>query len=81
MTASRAIVIFGATGDLAQRMLFPALFFLEEDRLLPNVVAIIGCARSKADTAEFEGQVERAIRLRADHGFSEETWSRFRTRL
>ena len=31
---SRAIVIFGATGDLALRMLFPSLYFLEGDNLL-----------------------------------------------
>ncbi|HKD21300.1 MAG TPA: hypothetical protein VKB71_04775, partial [Rhizomicrobium sp.] len=81
MNASRAIVIFGATGDLAQRMLLPALFFLDEDRLLPSDVAVIGCARSAMDRSKFESQVKEAIRIRADHGFSEETWNRFRQRL
>ena len=32
MPANKALVIFGATGDLAQRMLLPSLNFLEEDR-------------------------------------------------
>jgi len=81
LNASRAIVIFGATGDLAQRMLLPALFFLDEDRLLPSDVAVIGCARSAMDRGKFESQVKEAIRIRADHGFSEETWSRFSKRL
>jgi glucose-6-phosphate 1-dehydrogenase len=81
LNASRAIVLFGATGDLAQRMLLPALFFLDEDRLLPDDVAVIGCARSAMDRSQFENQVKETVRTRADHGFSEETWSRFRKRL
>jgi len=32
---SDAIVLFGATGDLAEKMLFPALFQLARDDLLP----------------------------------------------
>ena len=35
MTSNRVIVIFGATGDLAQRMLFPSLYFLDSEGLLP----------------------------------------------
>ena len=34
MKADRAIVIFGATGDLSLRMLLPSLYFLELDGLL-----------------------------------------------
>ncbi|HKL54218.1 MAG TPA: hypothetical protein VJ902_09670, partial [Wenzhouxiangellaceae bacterium] len=30
------LVIFGATGDLAQRMLLPSLLGLERDGLLPD---------------------------------------------
>jgi glucose-6-phosphate 1-dehydrogenase len=73
--------MFGATGDLAQRMLFPSLFFLDEDGLLPRDVAVIGCARSKHDRDGFVSLVERWIKERADHGFSEATWERFRARL
>ena len=39
-----ALVLFGATGDLAKRKLFPALYHLEQDRLLD--VPVIGVARS-----------------------------------
>ena len=81
MKASRAIVMFGATGDLAQRMLFPSLFFLDEDGLLPKDVALIGCARSKLSRDAFVSQVERAVGARADHGFSQAAWEKFRAQL
>ncbi len=81
MTASQALVIFGATGDLAQRMLFPSLCFLEEDHLLPDDVAIVGCARTKMSNDEFIALVEKAVRTRSDHGLDEKAWKKFRTRL
>ena len=39
---TRAIVIFGATGDLALRMLYPSLYFLEADGLLPADLKVVG---------------------------------------
>jgi glucose-6-phosphate 1-dehydrogenase len=41
------LVIFGATGDLAARMLLPSLYFLDADGLLPPELTIIGSARSE----------------------------------
>ena len=81
MTASSALVIFGATGDLAQRMLFPSLCFLEEDGLLPDDVAIIGCARTGMTNEVFANLVEKAVRSRSEQQFSEKAWSKFRARL
>ena len=81
MTASSALVIFGATGDLAQRMLFPSLCFLEEDHLLADDVAIVGCARTKMTNDAFIALVEKTVRARSDHGFDERAWTKFRDRL
>jgi glucose-6-phosphate 1-dehydrogenase len=78
--AAQAILIFGATGDLAQRMLFPSLYFLDEDGLLPPDLRIVGCSRGKMGDEKFAHQVEQAVRLRAAP-FSEETWNRFKARL
>ncbi len=36
------LVIFGATGDLAQRMLFPSLYGLQADGLCPHALRILG---------------------------------------
>lgn len=45
------LVLFGATGDLATRMLLPALYFLDVDGLLPAEFRITGVSRA-GDTAE-----------------------------
>jgi glucose-6-phosphate 1-dehydrogenase len=39
------LVIFGASGDLTKRKLFPALFHLRQNKLLPENFAIVGVAR------------------------------------
>ena len=38
------LLLFGATGDLAQRMLLPSLFGLHTDGLLPDELTITGTA-------------------------------------
>jgi glucose-6-phosphate 1-dehydrogenase len=40
-----SVVIFGASGDLTKRKLLPALFHLEQARLLPAEFAVTGVAR------------------------------------
>jgi len=75
---TRAMVIFGATGDLAGKMLFPSLYFLEADGLLPPELAIFGSARTALD---FPGHVRDAVRQRVGKSFSDEIWRRFEKRL
>lgn len=81
MAMPGAFVIFGATGDLARRMLFPSLYFLDADGLLPANLRIVGAARSALTDAEFREQVEGWVRERAGAFFSEEAWAGFVTRL
>ena len=78
--AAQGILIFGATGDLAQRMLFPSLYFLDEDGLLPDGLKIVGCSRGRLGDEKFAQQIEKAVRARAP-AISEEAWRRFRNRL
>ncbi|HEY0106369.1 MAG TPA: glucose-6-phosphate dehydrogenase [Rhizomicrobium sp.] len=81
MSASRMLVIFGATGDLARRMLFPSLYYLDGDGLLADDLVIVGCSRS-ADSAEaFAAGVGEAIKARCGEHFSEAKWSRLKARL
>jgi glucose-6-phosphate 1-dehydrogenase len=47
------LLLFGATGDLAQRMLLPSLCALHADHLVPENLSIIGTARSDLDDAGF----------------------------
>lgn len=63
MIAARtsALLLFGATGDLARRMLLPSLYALHEDGLLAEGLRIIGTARSDLDDAGFRDLAEAAL--------------------
>ncbi len=60
-TPATLLTIFGATGDLAQRMLLPSLYGLHSDGLLPASMRILGTARSGLDDAAFRSVVADAI--------------------
>src|SRR3546814_8770778 len=48
------LLLFGATGDLAQRYLFPSLLHLLRDRLLPDTFRVVAVGRSEHDDAGFK---------------------------
>jgi len=54
------LVVFGATGDLAHRKLYPALASLGAHGHLPDRFAIIGCARTPMTDEEFAIDVRKA---------------------
>ncbi|KAI9637406.1 glucose-6-phosphate dehydrogenase [Dioszegia hungarica] len=47
------IVVLGASGDLAKKKTFPAIFALFQQGLLPKDIKIVGYARTKMDEEEF----------------------------
>jgi len=55
------LVIFGATGDLAHRKLFPALYNLAADGLLPGTMPVVGFARSAVSTDSFKLSLYEAL--------------------
>lgn len=56
------LVLFGATGDLAARKLFPGLYRLAAAGRLPQHFAVIGSGRhSPGSDEEFRGQVRAAL--------------------
>ncbi|MEO0063544.1 MAG: hypothetical protein RLZZ08_2104, partial [Pseudomonadota bacterium] len=55
------LLLFGATGDLAQRMLLPSLCALADDGLLDPDLRIIGTARSDMNDAQFRSFARTAI--------------------
>jgi glucose-6-phosphate 1-dehydrogenase len=55
------LVMFGATGDLAQRMLLPSLYGLQRDGLLPPKLRVLGTARSPLTTEQFRDSVAKSI--------------------
>jgi len=51
------MVIFGATGDLTKRKLFPALYNLAKDDFLPHTFAIIGVGRQELTTNQYRDEM------------------------
>jgi glucose-6-phosphate 1-dehydrogenase len=69
-----ALVIFGASGDLTRRKLFPALYSLAYRRLLPEQFAVVGVARSEMSDDEFRGRMEEAVREFGRDEFRQDVW-------
>jgi glucose-6-phosphate 1-dehydrogenase len=73
--------VFGATGDLAARKLFPGFFHLYREGLMPEDFRIIGSGRHSPGTDdEFRDRINRALQ---EHGRCEldEHWDEFAARL
>ncbi len=56
------MVIFGATGDLTKRKLFPALYNLAKDDFLPHTFAIVGVGRQEMTSEEYRAQMSANLR-------------------
>jgi glucose-6-phosphate 1-dehydrogenase len=75
------IVMFGATGDLAQRKLLPGLFRLAAADLMPDRYQIIGSSRRELTGEQFREHARQAI---AEFGTAKpagEAWEAFERRL
>ena len=73
-----SIIIFGASGDLAQRKLIPALYTLAVEKRLPEQYAIIGVARSDFDDNSFREHLRRGVEENARlQGIDGAAWERF----
>src|SRR6266853_5383222 len=55
-------IVFGASGDLAYRLLVPALYNLAARGLLPEAFAIIGVARAEKSPETFRTELEIGLR-------------------
>lgn len=56
------ITIFGATGDLAGRKLFPAVYNLWNSGFLPKRIAVVGVARKEKTDAQFRQEMCEALK-------------------
>lgn len=54
--------IFGASGDLAQLKIFPALFALAEQKRLPKDYYYVGYSRTEMSHEEFRAKFEASVR-------------------
>lgn len=78
-----AIVIFGASGDLTQRKLVPAIYALLCEGLLSPDVRVVGVARSKMNNAEFQAQLREGVLRYARHKqpHLSDPWRKFADRI
>lgn len=68
------LVIFGITGDLAQRKLLPAIYDLANRGLLPPSFALTGYGRRDWTLEEFTARVRESVVAGARTPFDERTW-------
>ncbi len=69
-TACLNIVVLGASGDLARRKIFPALFALHCQGFLPKGFQVFGFARSQMDDAAFRERITENLTCRYAPGES-----------
>lgn len=65
-TSSLSVVVVGASGDLAKKKIFPALFALYYEGLLPPHFQIFGYARSKMTDEQFREMISATLSCRID---------------
>jgi glucose-6-phosphate 1-dehydrogenase len=56
-----AFVLFGATGDLAKRMVLPAFYRLWQEGLLPSKWKLIGNGRGDVSHLDFRGHIKQVL--------------------
>lgn len=72
------MVIFGATGDLTQRKLLPALFHLFLKKVLPEHFFIVGFSRREYAGDDFKDFLKDALKkYDTKHIFNEKAWAEF----
>jgi glucose-6-phosphate 1-dehydrogenase len=69
-----ALTIFGASGDLTQRKLIPALYSLAFRNLLPAQFGVVGVARTEMSDDEFRGKMRQAVVDHARDEFRQDIW-------
>jgi len=76
------LVIFGATGDLTARKLFPALYNLARDGQLPAQFACVGFARRKKTHEQFRSEMRDAVsKYSRVKPIDEDIWKNFKEQL
>lgn len=81
MAGPCAMVLFGASGDLAHKKLLPALYDLANRGLLPAGFALVGVARRDWSEADLRREAHAAVASGARTPFRQQVWENFAARL
>ncbi|MDQ3645723.1 MAG: glucose-6-phosphate dehydrogenase [Actinomycetota bacterium] len=71
------VVVFGASGDLTERKLFPALHNLQVQGLIPEATAILGTSRTAYGDSDFARQMHDAVTEHSRIAPTDASWKSF----
>ncbi|KAA0184100.1 Glucose-6-phosphate 1-dehydrogenase X [Fasciolopsis buskii] len=73
---THAVIVFGASGDLAKKKTYPSLWWLFRDGLLPPETYIVGYARSNIDVLTIRKQSQPYLKTKPNQcSVIEEFWA------
>ena len=75
------LIIFGATGDLSARKLFPALFHLDMSGLPTSDLRIAAVARQEQDSSAFQIELRSKMAGYMRHEIDDDAWQKFSSRI
>jgi len=61
------LVIFGATGDLVEKKIFPSIYSLYKEKKLPDIFNIVGISRRDFSEEDFKKNVSKIIKSKNDN--------------
>ncbi|HVO69232.1 MAG TPA: glucose-6-phosphate dehydrogenase [Aggregatilineaceae bacterium] len=76
-----SLVIFGASGDLTERKLIPALFSLHRKQRLPDNIQIVGISRRPYSHDEYRDHLCDGLQKFAPDEFDPDAWESFAARV
>jgi glucose-6-phosphate 1-dehydrogenase len=81
ISSCNTVVIFGASGDLTQRKLIPALYNNYRKGRIPECVQVFGFARRPYTDESFAARLREGVLEYSKDTFNETTWGQFAPRL
>ncbi len=76
-----ALIIFGASGDLTRRKLFPSLYRLYKSRMMANNFFILGTSRIDYTTSAYRSVILQAVREAFPEDFDPVVWDSFKDHI
>ncbi|NLZ95337.1 MAG: glucose-6-phosphate dehydrogenase [Bacteroidales bacterium] len=70
---NQVMVIFGASGDLTYRKLIPAIFDLNQNKLLPTNFAVLGVSRTAISDIDYREKMKKGIKTFSHYKDADDT--------
>jgi len=76
-----ALIIFGSSGDLAHRKLFPSLYRLYKNSMLAEQFFILGTSRVEMTVEQYRAAMQEAVKTALPRDFEQAVWDGFAPHL